>query len=71
MSLELQFSSILKQGFRFAVGAALIEAFFWHRGDLLDNFIYPVFGYVSVVIEPTTGGAFTAGLGRIAGSALG
>ncbi len=71
MSLEVQLSSILKQGFRFAIGAALVEAYFWHQGDVLDNFIYPVFGYVSVVIEPTTRGAFNAGLGRVAGSALG
>lgn len=62
---------ILKQGLKFALGAALLTGFFWHRADLIDNYIYPVFGYVSVVIEPVAGGAIIAGLGRLGGSALG
>jgi uncharacterized membrane protein YccC len=62
---------IFKQGLKFALGATLLTLFFWHRSDLLDNYIYPVFGYVSVAIEPVMGGAIAAGLGRLGGSALG
>nr|WP_249268132.1 FUSC family protein [Microcystis aeruginosa] len=56
---------------KFSLGAALLTSFFWHRGNVLDNFVYPVFGYVSVLIEPSMGGAIAAGLGRLGGSALG
>ncbi|GFE70513.1 hypothetical protein [Chroococcus sp. FPU101] len=69
--MDIKNSLILKQGLKFALGATLLTLFFWHRSDLLDNYIYPVFGYVSVVIEPVIGGAIIAGLGRLGGSALG
>ncbi|MEH2140520.1 MAG: hypothetical protein V7K42_28365 [Nostoc sp.] len=62
---------IIKQGLKFSLGAALLGSFFWHRADLLDNYVYPIFGYVSVLIEPAAGGAIIAGLGRVGGSALG
>ncbi|TRV05764.1 MAG: hypothetical protein EWV41_15355 [Microcystis wesenbergii Mw_MB_S_20031200_S109] len=62
---------MLRQGLKFSLGAALLTSFFWHRGNVLDNFVYPVFGYVSVLIEPSMGGAIAAGLGRLGGSALG
>jgi uncharacterized membrane protein YgaE (UPF0421/DUF939 family) len=70
-SLDTQYSAIIKQGLKFSLGAALIGSFFWHRADVLDNYVYPVFGYVSVLIEPAAGGAIIAGLGRVGGSALG
>lgn len=66
-----QNGQMIKQGLKFAIGAALLSGFFWRRGDLLDNYVYPIFGYVSVVIEPATGGAIAAGLARLGGSALG
>jgi uncharacterized membrane protein YgaE (UPF0421/DUF939 family) len=69
--LDTQYSVIIKQGLKFSLGAALLGSFFWHRADLLDNYVYPIFGYVSVLIEPVAGGAIIAGLGRIGGSALG
>ncbi|WP_287107847.1 FUSC family protein [Microcystis sp. M_OC_Ca_00000000_S217Cul] len=62
---------MIRQGLKFSLGAALLTSFFWHRGNVLDNFVYPVFGYVSVLIEPSMGGAIAAGLGRLGGSALG
>lgn len=61
----------MKQGLSFALGAALLTALFQNRGDLLDDFAYPIFGFVSVVYQPSQGGAFNAGLGRLGGSALG
>jgi uncharacterized membrane protein YccC len=70
-SLDTQHSKILKQGLKFSLGAALLGSFFWHRADVLDNYVYPTFGYVSVLIEPAAGGAIIAGLGRVGGSALG
>jgi uncharacterized membrane protein YccC len=69
--LDTQYSTIIKQGLKFSLGAALLGSFFWHRADVLDNYVYPVFGYVSVLIEPAAGGAIIAGLGRVGGSALG
>lgn len=69
--MDTQYSAIVKQGLKFSLGAALIGSFFWHRADLLDNYVYPIFGYVSVLIEPAAGGAIIAGLGRVGGSALG
>jgi uncharacterized membrane protein YccC len=69
--LDTQHSLIIKQGIKFSLGAALLGSFFWHRADVLDNYVYPTFGYVSVLIEPAAGGAIIAGLGRIGGSALG
>ncbi|MBW4518712.1 MAG: FUSC family protein [Scytolyngbya sp. HA4215-MV1] len=71
MAADQPFSQMLKQGLRFSLGAAILTGLFAHRGDLLDNYVYPVFGYVSVVIEPSSGRAITAGLGRLGGSALG
>jgi uncharacterized membrane protein YgaE (UPF0421/DUF939 family)/DNA-binding HxlR family transcriptional regulator len=64
-------SQLVKHGLRFSIGAALLTGLFGERGDLLDNYAYPIFGYVSVVIEPSSGRAITAGLGRLGGSALG
>lgn len=69
--MNTQHSLIIKQGLKFSLGAALLGSFFWHRADVLDNYVYPTFGYVSVLIEPAAGGAIIAGLGRIGGSALG
>lgn len=69
--MDTQPSLIIKQGLKFSLGAALLGSSFWHRGDVLDNYVYPTFGYVSVLIEPAAGGAIMAGLGRIGGSALG
>ncbi|AGY56455.1 hypothetical protein [Gloeobacter kilaueensis] len=69
--MDTQRSLIIKQGLKFSLGAALLGSFFWHRGDVLDNYVYPTFGYVSVLIEPAAGGAIIAGLGRVGGSALG
>ncbi len=69
--MDTQYSLIVKQGLKFSLGAALLGSFFWHRADVLDNYVYPVFGYVSVLIEPAAGGAIIAGLGRVGGSALG
>ena len=69
--MDTEHSLIIKQGLKFSLGAALLGSFFWHRADLLDNYVYPIFGYVSVLIEPAAGGAIIAGLGRIAGSSLG
>ncbi|WP_407892692.1 hypothetical protein, partial [Scytonema sp. NUACC26] len=69
--MDTQYSTIVKQGLKFSLGAGLLGSFFWHRADLLDNYVYPVFGYVSVLIEPAAGGAIIAGLGRVGGSALG
>ncbi|HEY9664485.1 MAG TPA: hypothetical protein V6C65_39070, partial [Allocoleopsis sp.] len=69
--MDTQYPLIIKQGLKFSLGAALLGSFFWHRADLLDNYVYPVFGYVSVLIEPAAGGAIIAGLGRVGGSALG
>jgi uncharacterized membrane protein YgaE (UPF0421/DUF939 family) len=69
--LNTQHSLIIKQGLKFSLGAALLGSFFWHRADILDNYVYPTFGYVSVLIEPAAGGAIIAGLGRVGGSALG
>ncbi|HEY9604772.1 MAG TPA: hypothetical protein V6C85_24420 [Allocoleopsis sp.] len=69
--MDTQHSPIIKQGLKFSLGAALLGSFFWHRADLLDNYVYPIFGYVSVLIEPAAGGAIIAGLGRVSGSALG
>lgn len=71
MAVHPPFSQLVKDGLRFSLGAALLTGLFAHRGDLLDNFAYPIFGYVSVVIEPSRGGAINAGLGRLGGSALG
>jgi uncharacterized membrane protein YgaE (UPF0421/DUF939 family) len=71
MAARQPFSQILKQGLRFSLGAAFLTGLFAHRGDLLDNYVYPIFGYVSVVIEPSSGRAVIAGLGRLGGSALG
>ncbi|QQE67626.1 hypothetical protein GFS31_43390 (plasmid) [Leptolyngbya sp. BL0902] len=64
-------SQLIKQGLSFALGAALLTGLLQNRGDLLDNFAYPIFGFVSVVYQPSQGGAFNAGLGRLGGSALG
>lgn len=69
--MDTQHSLIIKQGIKFSLGAALLGSFFWHRADVLDNYVYPTFGYLSVLIEPAAGGAIIAGLGRIGGSALG
>ncbi|WP_218653131.1 hypothetical protein [Nostoc sp. TCL26-01] len=69
--MDTQYSTIIKQGLKFSLGAALLGSFFWHRADVLDNYVYPIFGYVSVLIEPAAGGAIIAGLGRVGGSALG
>lgn len=69
--MDTQHSLIIKQGIKFSLGAALLGSFFWHRADVLDNYVYPIFGYVSVLIEPVAGGAIIAGLGRVGGSALG
>jgi uncharacterized membrane protein YgaE (UPF0421/DUF939 family) len=69
--LNTPHSLIIKQGLKFSLGAALLGSFFWHRADVLDNSVYPIFGYVSVLIEPAAGGAIIAGLGRVGGSALG
>ncbi|MFB2897583.1 hypothetical protein ACE1CI_32085 [Aerosakkonemataceae cyanobacterium BLCC-F50] len=69
--MDTQYSAIVKQGLKFSLGAALLGSFFWHRADVLDNYVYPIFGYVSVLIEPAAGGAIIAGLGRVSGSALG
>jgi uncharacterized membrane protein YccC len=69
--LNTQYLTIIKQGLKFSLGAALLGNFFWHRADVLDNSVYPIFGYVSVLIEPAVGGAIVAGLGRVGGSALG
>ncbi len=66
-----EFSQLTKQGLSFALGAALLTGLFDHRGDLAANFVYPIFGFVSVVYEPSRGGAINAGLGRLGGSALG
>jgi uncharacterized membrane protein YgaE (UPF0421/DUF939 family) len=71
MATHLPFSQLVKHGLRFSLGAALLTGLFGERGDLLDNYAYPIFGYVSVVIEPSSGRAITAGLGRLGGSALG
>ncbi|BAZ70964.1 hypothetical protein NIES4106_57610 (plasmid) [Fischerella sp. NIES-4106] len=71
ISLDTQHSLIIKQGLKFSLGAALLGSFFWHRANLLDNYVYPIFGYVSVLIEPAAAGAIIAGLGRVGGSALG
>ena len=71
MAADSPISQLLKHGLRFSLGAALLTGLFGHRGNLLDNYVYPIFGYLSVVIEPSTGGAITAGLGRLGGSALG
>ena len=64
-------SQLIKQGLSFALGAALLTALFQNRGDLLDDFAYPIFGFVSVVYQPSQGGAINAGLGRLGGSAVG
>ncbi|GEM_PF-1351783 len=64
-------SQLIKQGLSFALGAAILTALFENRGDLLDDFVYPIFGFVSVVYQPSQGGAINAGLGRLGGSALG
>jgi len=64
-------SQLIKQGLGFALGAAILTALFKDRGDLLDDFVYPIFGFVSVVYQPSQGGAINAGLGRLGGSALG
>lgn len=69
--MDTQRSLMIKQGLKFSLGAALLGSFFWHRADVLDNYVYPTFGYVSVLIEPAAGGAIMAGLGRVGGSALG
>ncbi|UBF29117.1 hypothetical protein K9N68_15530 [Kovacikia minuta CCNUW1] len=69
--MDTQHSLMIKQGLKFSLGAALLGSFFWHRADVLDNYVYPTFGYVSVLIEPAAGGAIIAGLGRVGGSALG
>lgn len=71
MVAHLPFSQLVKHGLRFSLGAALLTGLFSERGDLLDNYAYPIFGYVSVVIEPSSGNAIMAGLGRLGGSALG
>lgn len=71
MAAHPPFSQLVKHGLRFSLGAALLTGLFGERGDLLDNYAYPIFGYVSVVIEPSSGRAITAGLGRLGGSALG
>lgn len=64
-------SQLIKQGLSFALGAALLTSLFEHRGDLTENFAYPIFGFVSVVYQPSQGGAINAGLGRLGGSAMG
>jgi uncharacterized membrane protein YgaE (UPF0421/DUF939 family) len=66
-----ELSRLTKQGLSFALGAALLTGLFGHRADLLDNYAYPIFGFVSVVYQPTQGSAINAGLGRLGGSALG
>jgi len=66
-----ELSRLTKQGLSFALGAALLTGLFGHRADLLDNYAYPIFGFVSVVYQPSRGGAINAGLGRLGGSALG
>lgn len=71
MVVHLPFPQLIKQGLKFSLGAALLTGLFGERGNLLDNYAYPIFGYVSVVIEPSSGRAITAGLGRLGGSALG
>ncbi len=71
MAADQPVSQILKQGIRFSLGAVILTGLFAHRSGLLDNYVYPILGYVSVVIEPTSGRAITAGLGRLGGSAVG